>query len=181
MTDTRIRFQQEAVPHIDAAYNLARWLTRSTADAEDIVQDALLLAFRNFNAQRGSNTKAWLLAIVRNCFRTTRRRDAARPVRAEGPDGSLETAPPTALVSPDDPEREAIAADRARTLDAALAQLSEEYREVLVLRELEGMSYQEIASVIGSPIGTVMSRLARARAALKASWAAEPGSADGLP
>ena len=181
MTDTRIRFQQEAVPHIDAAYNLARWLTRSASDAEDIVQDALLLAFRNFEAKRGSNTKAWLLAIVRNCFRMARRRDAARPLRAEGPDGSLEGAPPPALVSADDPERAAIAAERAPTLDAALARLSEEFREVLVLRELEGLSYQEIATVTDAPIGTVMSRLARARAALRSNWPAAAGKADELP
>ena len=181
MTDTRIRFQQEAVPHIDAAYNLARWLSRSATDAEDIVQDALLLAYRNFDAKRGSNTKAWLLAIVRNRFRTARRREAARPLRAEGPDGSLDSAPSTALVSADDPERDAIAAERACSLDAALTRLSDEFREVLVLRELEGLSYQEIASVTGAPIGTVMSRLARARAALRSSWAERPGADDELP
>jgi RNA polymerase sigma factor (sigma-70 family) len=178
MTDKRSRFEQDAVPHLDAAYNLARWLARSAPDAEDIVQDALLLAFRNFEAQRGTNTKAWLLAIVRNCFLSARRRDAARPARTESLDAAPEAVPPAALVSTDDPEREAIAGERARTLDEALDRLPAEFREVLVLRELEGLSYREIAEVTAAPIGTVMSRLARARAALKAGWPAPLGGAE---
>jgi RNA polymerase sigma-70 factor (ECF subfamily) len=181
MTDLRTRFEQEALPHIDAAYNLARWLARSDADAEDVVQEALLLAYRNFERQRGPSTKAWLLAIVRNCFLSSLRRSAPRarltdPLEAFG-DGAV----PAALVSAAVPERDAIAADRARTLDAALGGLSEDYREVLVLRELEGLSYREIAEVTATPIGTVMSRLARARTAFRVLWCgAGGGSSDGV-
>jgi RNA polymerase sigma-70 factor, ECF subfamily len=167
MTDMRRRFEQDVGPHLDAAYNLARWLARSAPDAEDVVQDALLLAFRNLDTRRGANTKAWLLAIVRNCFLSARRRDAPRSARTETLDAAVEAAPPAALISTDDPEREAIAAERALTLDAALRRLPAEFREVIILRELEGLSYREIAEVTAAPVGTVMSRLARARVALK--------------
>ncbi len=178
MTDNRRRFEQDAGPHLDAAYNLARWLTRSGPDAEDIVQDALLLAYRNFDARRGSNVRAWLLAIVRNCFLSARRRESARPRATESIDAAQ---PPPALVTADGPEQAAMAADGARTLDEALGRLSPEHREVLVLRELEGLSYREIAEITESPVGTVMSRLARARAALKAGWPTLAGDGHGVP
>ncbi len=178
MTDLRTRFEQEALPHLDAAYNLARWLTRSAAEAEDIVQDALLLAFRNFDRQRGPSTKAWLLAIVRNCFLSQVRRSAPRARLTDSIDATGDALTPPALVSLADPEREAIAAERARSLDEALGRLSEDYREVLVLRELEGLSYREIAGVTAMPIGTVMSRLARARESLRVHWLRATGGSD---
>ena len=178
MTDLRTRFEQEALPHLDAAYNLARWLTRSDTEAEDVVQDALLLAFRNFERQRGPSTKAWLLAIVRNTFLSSVRRSAARERLTDPLEASSEASTPAALVSAADPERHAIAADRARMLEEALGQLSGDYREVLVLRELEGLSYREIAAVTAVPIGTVMSRLARARDGLKAQWRDASGRSD---
>jgi RNA polymerase sigma factor (sigma-70 family) len=181
MTDKRDRFEREALPHLDAAYNLARWLTRSTADAEDVVQEALLLAYRNFDSKRGANAKPWLLAIVRNCYLSAVRRDGARarrtdPIEAhEGPETNV------ALVATDDPERASIRADDARQLDEVLKRLPSEYREVLILREIEDLSYREIATVTGTPIGTVMSRLARARTALKSQWMTQiGGTADAL-
>ena len=181
MTDLRTRFEQEALPHLDAAYNLARWLTRSDSEAEDVLQDALLLAFRNFDRQRGPSTKAWLLAIVRNSFLSAVRRSGPRARLTDPLESIGEADTPPALVSGADPERDAIAADSARSLDEALGKLPHDYREVLVLRELEGLSYREIAGVTATPIGTVMSRLARARESFKAHWLrANAGSDDAL-
>lgn len=179
MTDLRNRFEQEALPHVEAAYNLARWLSKSATDAQDIVQEALLLAYRNFAAQRGPNTRAWLLTIVRNAFLSGARRHgpAARATHSleEVPD---DASVPAALVSAEDPERAAADAERTRAVDAALAGLPAEQREILVLRELEGFSYQEIAGISGMPIGTVMSRLSRARAAFRVEWIRTQGGGD---
>jgi RNA polymerase sigma-70 factor (ECF subfamily) len=166
MEDRRQRFEAQALPHLDAAYNLARWLSASPADADDIVQDAMLRAFRAFDGFRGGDIKAWLLTIVRNCSRTFGgdvRRRAHTPLPEEDTT--------TALVSEEsDPETSAMQASEGRKLDEAIALLPAEFREVLILREMEDMSYREIADVTGAPIGTVMSRLARARAMLKAKW-----------
>ena len=156
MDDRRRRFEAQALPHLDAAYNLARWLSRSPADADDIVQDAMLRAFRGFDGFHGGDARAWLLTIVRNCWRSagaaTKRRGHT-PLDDEG------------LVADGvDPEEAAIEASARRRLDAMIAALPEEFREVLILREMEDMSYREIAQITGVPIGTVMSRLARARA-----------------
>jgi len=165
MDERRRRFEAQALPHLDAAYNLARWLSRSPADADDIVQDAMLRAFRAFDGFRGGDVRPWLLAIVRNCWR-----DAGADARRRGhvalPDGD-------ALVSADaTPERLAMQASEGRQLDTLIAMLPEEFREALILREMEDMSYREIATVTGVPIGTVMSRLARARAMLREKWTA---------
>ena len=154
------------MPHLDAAYNLARWLTKSPAEADDIVQDAMLRAFRAFDGFRGEAAKPWLLAIVRNCHINAlgaKKRHAAAPL------------PETDTLADDAPTPEArlMDADAGRRLDAALAKLPEEFREVVVLRELEEMSYREIADVTGAPIGTVMSRLARGRALLRVELAGE--------
>jgi len=157
------------MPHLDAAYRFARWLSRSSTDAEDVVQEAFLRAFRAFDTLRGTDVKAWLLAIVRNCHATALRqqqRRAAVPLPAE----DEESFGADAIAAPPDPQSDALAADEKRTLDRLIAALPEEHREVLLLRELEELSYREIAAVTGIPIGTVMSRLARARAALKVSW-----------
>jgi RNA polymerase sigma-70 factor (ECF subfamily) len=156
------------MPHLDAAYNLARWLTRSPTDADDIVQEAMLRAFRAFDGFRGGDVKPWLLTIVRNCHLTAlgaRRRQALVPLPESVEAGG------DVLISPGaDPEAIAIGTDQARKLGEAIAQLPDEFREILVLREMEDMSYRDIATVTGAPIGTVMSRLARARAALKEKW-----------
>jgi RNA polymerase sigma factor (sigma-70 family) len=166
MDDRRQRFEAEALPHMDAAYNLARWLSRSPADAEDIVQDAMLRAFRAYGGFRGGAVKPWLLAIVRNCWRDAardRRRRAHDPI--PGDDVLVEGAPT--------PEARALAASEGRKLNDAIAGLPVEFREALILREMEDMSYREIAEITAVPIGTVMSRLARARALLRERWPAE--------
>jgi len=174
MDDHRERFEALALPHIDAAYSLARWLSRSPDDADDVVQDAMLRAYRAFDGFRGENIRAWLLTIVRNCWRN-RAADARRrghePLPAED-DRSL------AFEGPD-PEEEALRASDRRRLDRLIAELPEDFREVLILREMQDMSYREIADAIGAPIGTVMSRLARARGLLKDQWVA--GGCDVLP
>jgi len=159
---------------MDAAYNLARWLCGSQADAEDVVQDAMLRAFRAFDGARVENMKAWLLTIVRNCWRNRaadERRRGQTPLPAEDER-------PLAFEGPD-PEAEALRASDRRRLDAIIAALPQEFREALVLREMEDMSYREIAEATGAPIGTVMSRLARARAMLKQQWLAK--TCDVLP
>jgi RNA polymerase sigma-70 factor, ECF subfamily len=166
MDERRRRFEQLVLPHLDAAYNLARWLAAQEAD--DIVQDAMLRAYRAFDGLRGGDAKPWLLAIVRNCHYSAAGQKAKRravPLPEEGEKEIAADAP--------DPERSAIDADRARKLNRAIATLPDEFRETLVLREMEDMSYREIADVTGSPIGTVMSRLARARALLRERWSTE--------
>jgi RNA polymerase sigma factor (sigma-70 family) len=167
--DKRARFEAQVMPHLDAAYRFARWLCGSSADAEDVVQEAFLRAFRAFDTLRGTDVKAWLLAIVRNCHATALRqqlRRAALPLPAEDEEPVGEGA----IAATPGPESASLAADDRRTLDRLIAALPEEHREVLLLREVEDLSYREIAAVAGIPIGTVMSRLARARAALKVSW-----------
>ena len=161
MDDRRRRFEAQALPYLDAAYNLARWLCRSPVEADDIVQDAMLRAFRAFDGFRGGDIKAWLLAIVRNCWLSAavagRRRAHANLDDEELP----------ALGA--NPEDEAVQAGTRRRLDALIAGLPAEFREVLILREMEDLSYREIAEITGAPIGTVMSRLARARTQLRES------------
>ena len=169
MDDKRSRFEAQVLPHLDAAHRLARWLCRSPSDADDIVQEAFMRAYRAFDSLRNSDARAWLLAIVRNCHLSAlaeRRRRAYEPLTEEH-----EALPPLAHADPPpDPESASIGHDEARLLARLIAALPEEQREVLLLREVEDMSYREIAAVAQVPIGTVMSRLARARAALKALW-----------
>ena len=168
MDEKRRRFEALAMPHLDAAYNLARWLTSGGAEADDIVQDAMLRAFRSFDGFRGEAVRPWLLAIVRNCHRSAleqRKRHAATPL-GETDDTEIAAEGPT-------PEASAIQTGDGRRLNTAIAALPDEFREVVILRELEEMSYRDIAVTTGAPIGTVMSRLARARALLKDQWLAE--------
>jgi RNA polymerase sigma-70 factor (ECF subfamily) len=172
MSDKRGRFEAVVLPHLDAAYRFARWLSRNPGDADDVVQEAILRAFRAFDALRGSDAKAWLLTIVRNCHSTAlkqqeRRAFVALPAEDDG--GSCDAM----IAATPDPENACIRRDDERTLDRLMAELSQEHREVLLLREIEDMDYREIASVTNVPIGTVMSRLARARAALKSRWLQE--------
>ncbi|AYB54416.2 RNA polymerase sigma factor [Ralstonia solanacearum] len=156
------RFAQAVLPHVDAAYNLARWLTGDAQDADDVVQEACLRAFRLFGGFRGGDGRPWLLAIVRNtwfseCARRKQARmqswqDDADPLPAD--DLATYGADPAALLA---------RADDVRRMRAALARLPVAYREVLVLRELEDLPYRDIAAIVDVPVGTVMSRLARAR------------------
>lgn len=171
--DGRRRFELLAMPHLDAAYNLARWLTGNGADASDVVQDAYLRAFRYFGAYRGGDMRVWLLTIVRNSFATwVRQNRSARLVFSPDTAAEDEAAEPLWTAAARDPEAALIAAIDAATLDRLMAQLPAEHREVLVLRELEDLSYRDIAEVTGVPVGTVMSRLSRARLALRRLWLA---------
>jgi RNA polymerase sigma factor (sigma-70 family) len=170
VSDRRRRFEAQALPHLDAAYNLARWLARPPLDADDIVQDAMLRAYRAFDSFRGDNVKPWLLSIVRNCFLTAAGRTRAGRNVALPADGEPGCDDPALIVDAPDPEAAAIAAEEGRRLVHVVARLPQEFREVLVLREMEDLSYREIAQITGAPIGTVMSRLARARVMLKEKW-----------
>ena len=162
-------FHRIILPHLDGAYNLARYLTRDTAMSDDVVQDAMVRAFRAFGSFRGESPRAWLFAIVRNCCRTAQQNSAGRValVVHESSLGEEAAAKVAQHADPRPTPEEAILrkADIAAVRQAIEA-IPEPFREVIVLRELEELSYSEIAVVTGSPIGTVMSRLARARAML---------------
>jgi RNA polymerase sigma-70 factor, ECF subfamily len=172
MDDKRARFEGQVLPHLDAAYRFARWLCYAPGDADDVVQEAVLRAFRSFDTLRGSDAKAWLLSIVRNCHLTAAKQQQRRgfvplPEENDEADGHAMVA------TTPDPESDSILADQKRVLERVMAALPEEHRSVLMLREIEEMSYAQIAAVTQMPIGTVMSRLARSRAALKAKWVQE--------
>jgi RNA polymerase sigma-70 factor (ECF subfamily) len=156
----RVRFDQVVLPHLDAAFNLARWLLRGRADAEDVAQDAMLRAFRFFRGFHGGDARAWVLQIVRNTCYTWLEKNRPLELATEFDE---ELYPQSGAT----PETLAIAGDNRQRLTRALEDLPPRFREVLVLRELEGCSYKEIAAVTSVPIGTVMSTLARARQRLQ--------------
>ena len=152
-------FEQNVVPHLNAAYNLARWLTRNGADAEDLVQEAYLRAFRSFETFQGEDAKAWLLTVVRNtCFTWLKKKGMRTAVEFD-----------EQFHSGDAPNAEAVLVSQAAlgSVNQCLEALPVEFREAIVLRELEELSYKEISDIAGVPIGTVMSRLARGRKRLK--------------
>ena len=155
-------FEKAVLPHLDAAYNLARWLTRNDADADDVVQEAYLRAFRFFGGFQGEDGRAWLLGIVRNTSYTWMQRNRSPELNTPLDDEPRE-------VKSDDLNPEALLLQKAdaKMLRQAVEELPLEFREVLVLRELDEMSYKQIAVVADLPIGTVMSRLARARKRLQ--------------
>ena len=154
----RQRFEALAIPHLDAAYNLARWLARDSQDANDIVQEAYLRAFDGFDGLRGENARPWLLTIVLNtCFTWLAHNRVGNTQVPYNED--LHALPDPGA----GPEQLALQADDCRRIDAAIERLPIEFREVVVLREIEDLSYKEIARVLAIPIGTVMSRLARGR------------------
>lgn len=155
------RFEDEILPHLDAAYNFARWLTGDDQDARDVVQESFVRAFKGFGRFSGDNSRGWLFTIVRNTFYTWFEKNRAhRNTASFEEDIHSFDASATAETTPD--VLVAKAAD-LKQLRVAVAKLPAAYREVIVLREFEDRSYQEIASITGSPIGTVMSRLSRAR------------------
>lgn len=154
--DTRARYFELTVwPHMRSAYNLARWLVRNGDDAEDIVQDAFLKAFKALDGFRGGDARVWMLSIVRNTamnFLRSRKQDVAIGLdHLEPADGSP------------NPEQGLLEESRREQVRRAISRLEPEFRETLVLREIEGLSYKEIAAVLDVPAGTVMSRLSRAR------------------
>jgi RNA polymerase sigma-70 factor (ECF subfamily) len=166
------QFEPVVLAHLDAAYNLARWMVRSDHDAQDVVQEACLRAFRAFDTFRGSDARCWLLVIVRNtCLSWMERNRRRDPAPLTDYDLDHLTANDA-----DDPQRLAARAADAADVRAAIAELPPEFKEAVILRDIEGLSYKEIADVVGVPIGTVMSRLARARKRLAerlAPWTLE--------
>lgn len=155
------RFEQIVIPHLDAAYNLARWLMRNEHDAEDAVQEAYLRAFRFFDTFEGGDGRPWLLAIVRNACRTLFQRAGARETITEFDEqkhgAGYAAGPEECLLKQVDIE----------TVRSCIEALPPDYREVVVLREIEELSYKEIAAAVAAPVGTVMSRLSRARGRLQ--------------
>ena len=165
------RFREAALPHLDAVYTLARYLLREPTDAEDAVQECYLRALRHFDTSRGEDIKPWLLAILRNvCHVEFKRR--SRVVlydvnsEADNPDGAI----PMWQRVQESPETEMLQKSEARTMQELVAALPEAFREVILLREVEDLSYRQIAEVLNVPVGTVMSRLARARETLRKAW-----------
>jgi RNA polymerase sigma factor (sigma-70 family) len=156
------------MPHLDAAYSLARWMTRNTTDAEDVAQEAMLRAFRFFDTFHGDDGRVWLLTIVRNTYLTWLRRQIPQQNAAEF-DEAVHTDIEAALT----PESEVLRRAGEEQVRKAIAQLPTEYREVILMRELEQMSYKEIAAVTQSPLGTIMSRLSRGRSLLRRLIAGE--------
>jgi RNA polymerase sigma factor (sigma-70 family) len=160
--DQLVRFEQAILPHLDAAYNLARWLTRNDHDAQDMVQEASLRAFKFFDGFHGVDARAWLLTIVRNtCYTWLEQNRRGQAMTSF--DEEIHTVEEDAL----NPSALALKSGDREMLKQSLEQLPAEFREVIVLRDLEELSYKQIAEVINVPLGTVMSRLARARARLK--------------
>lgn len=167
-------FQKTIIPHLDAAYNFARFLSRDADAAQDIVQEAFLRAYRNFNSYRGGDPRAWLFAIVRNCCHVWRQQDRRktrfeRHLSDEGGDPD-ETGVREVASEEDTPEMATIRQSEQQRVRIVISGLPEAMREVLVLRELEDLSYRQIAEIIDAPIGTVMSRLARARREFGEAW-----------
>jgi RNA polymerase sigma-70 factor, ECF subfamily len=168
-TTRRERFEQTVLPHLDAAYNLARWLTRNDQDAQDVTQEACLRAFRFFDGYQGGNMRAWLLTIVRNTCYTWLHQNRASGSAVEF-DEEIHSGESSGGA---DPELQVLASAEKETLHRALEELPDIFREALVLREIEGMSYREIADVTSVSLGTVMSRLARGRTRLRKSLSTE--------
>jgi RNA polymerase sigma-70 factor (ECF subfamily) len=162
-------FTAQVTPHLAAAYGLARWLLGNDHDAEDAAQDAYVRAYRFFDGFHGVNARAWLLTITRRCCYALLEGKGPDALRGydEQEGAESEVSPPVHGSAPDDPDRALARANDARLLNEAVERLAVEQREVFVLREVEGLSYKEIADVAGIPIGTVMSRLSRARAQLQ--------------
>ena len=162
-TDRRARFEQLAVPLLDDAMRLAAWLAGSKPDAEDIVQEAMLRAYKYLDRFSGSAFRPWLLAIVRNTAMTWLKRNRSDKVVLVPDFQSWESEQDLVAVQAESPEQALIQRDLANQLNRAVASLPAEFREVIVLRELHDLSYKEISAVVDVPIGTVMSRLSRAR------------------
>jgi RNA polymerase sigma-70 factor (ECF subfamily) len=172
-SDLYERFQREIVPHLDAAYNFARFLSRNPDAAQDIVQESFLRAYRGFDRYQGGDARAWIFSIVRNCYHNwllEGRRKARLEIDVHRRDDAADFSVDDVASEDDTPETALLRASEAGKVRGVLNQLPRSLREVLVLRELEGLSYREIAQTAALPIGTVMSRLARAREHFEAVW-----------
>ena len=167
--DKAKRFREAAMPHLDALYTVARYITRNAADAEDAVQECYLRAFRHFDGLRGTDIKPWLMAILRNvCRAEYARRSNVVPMDPErnGVDHEI----PIWQEEHESPEGEIVRRQDAESVRALLKELPVKFREVVVLRDIEDLSYREIAQAVDVPVGTVMSRLARGRGMLRSAW-----------
>ena len=171
--DKARRLREAALPYLDDVYTLARYLLRDATDAEDAVQDCFLRALKHFDTYRGPAMKPWLFAILRNVCRAEYSRRAAAPT------APIEDAPESAEQPPlwheaqETPEAQILKERDAATIRRLVEALAEPFKETFVLREINNLSYREIAEAVGAPVGTVMSRLARARAMLRSAWLAE--------
>ncbi|HEY0330532.1 MAG TPA: sigma-70 family RNA polymerase sigma factor [Rhodopseudomonas sp.] len=166
------RFREAALPLLDEVYTLARYLLRDASDAEDAVQECYLRAFKSFDSYHGPQIKPWLFAILRNVCRAEFARRAAAPLLALSDDADDTTAP-LWHEAEETPELQLLRRWDAATIRRLLTALAEPFRETIVLREIHNLSYRDIAGIVDAPVGTVMSRLARARAMLRAAWLAE--------
>jgi RNA polymerase sigma-70 factor (ECF subfamily) len=172
------RFQREIVPHLDAAYNFARFLSRNPDAAQDIVQESFLRAYRGFDGYQGGDARAWIFSIVRNCYHNwllEGRRKARLEVDVHPRDDAADFSIDDIASEDDTPEAALLRSSEAGRVRSVLNLLPRALREVLVLRELEGLSYREIAQTSALPIGTVMSRLARARDHFASAWRSHTG------
>ncbi len=167
--DRARRFRDTALPHLDDVYTVARYMMRSAADADDAVQECYLRAFRHFDGFRGEAIKPWLLAILRNVCQAEFARRAGRVV-VGGDADVADDAAPLWHEEADNAESELLRREDAERLRGLVAALPDPFREVIVLRDIEDLSYRDIARVTGAPIGTVMSRIARARGMLREAW-----------
>jgi RNA polymerase sigma-70 factor, ECF subfamily len=166
--DKARRFRDATLPHLDSVYTLARYLMRNGTDADDAVQECYLRAFQHFDTFRGDGAKPWLMAILRNVCRAEFARRSGRPMDAETE--ASEAALPLWQEEADTPETAMLRRQDGDTIRGLVAALPVQHREIIVLRDIEDLSYQEIAEVLDVPLGTVMSRLARARDTLRAAW-----------
>ena len=166
MGEERRRFEEIFLPFLDAAYNLARWIVQHDQDAQDIVQEAYMRAFKGYHGFRGGNGRAWLLTIVRNTAYTWINRHAADEKLVP-----YEEEKHASIISFNQPGNEIVIEKRKEYLQSALERLPTEFREIIILYELEGLSYKELALTLGLPVGTVMSRLSRARRRLQQEFA----------
>jgi RNA polymerase sigma-70 factor, ECF subfamily len=169
------RFRDAALPHLDDVYTLARYLLHDAADADDAVQECYLRALRHFDTFRGPAIKPWLFAILRNICRGEFGRRSRAALTMDGEKQEDEDTVPLWQDAPVSPELEMLHQRDAKTVRRLVAELPEPFREAIVLREINDLSYREIADVVGAPVGTVMSRLARARSMLRQAWIAEEG------
>jgi RNA polymerase sigma factor (sigma-70 family) len=173
----KLRFQTAIMPHIDSAFNLARWLTRGHQDAEDIVQESYLSAYNYFDGFRGEDGRVWLLGIVRNTFYTWYQKGKVNNQHTQYEEELHSLNEVADEPNSSNPERILIQKDSQRLLQQAMRELPIEFREVMVMRELENLSYKQIAEIIQIPIGTVMSRIGRGRKQLAAILTEKNGSA----
>jgi RNA polymerase sigma factor (sigma-70 family) len=167
------RFRDAALPHLDDVYTLARYLLRDATEAEDAVQECFLRALKHFDSYHGPAMKPWLFAILRNVCRAEFARRATAPTAAidELPDSAEQT--PLWHEAPETPETQLLQRRDASAIRRLVTALAEPFRETFVLREIHNLSYREIADIVEAPVGTVMSRLGRARALLRSAWLAE--------